>query len=356
MNILFLSGRELSYPRNGLIFNLLSSENSVRFIGRQTGAGSILLQSILGVFKAIPLILSRRFSLCYIGFFGQIIMIPLGTFRKQKFIFDAFISTYDTLCFDRRIFSPGSPAGRLAHWLDKTACKLATRVIVDTHAHAAFFEDEFCVPAEKVDVLFVGCDDNLFVPLDIPPQKDLVLFYGSYLPLHGLEIILEAARKVEKARPAIRFRLIGPRTGQSSYPYLSSWNDLKNIEWKPSVPIAQLPAEIQQAAICLGGHFGTSQKAGRVIAGKTFQCIAMGKPTIVGDNPANRELLEHGKDAWFCQMGDPDALANATLTLMDDPELCKKLGLNARKTYLSKASNPILEDDLKKIVLRTMND
>lgn len=355
MNILFLSGRELSYPRNRLIFDLFSSKNNVRFIGRQTGSGSIFLQSILGVFKAIPMILSHRFSLCYIGFFGQIIMIPLGIFRKQKFIFDAFISAYDTLCFDRRIFPPGSIAGRLAHWLDKTACKLATRVIVDTHAHAAFFQDEFGIPAEKMDVLFVGCDDNLFVPLDTPPQNDLVLFYGSFLPLHGLEIILEAARKVEKVRPFIRFRLIGPPTGGSGYSHLSNWNDLKNIEWKPSVPITQLPAEIQQAAICLGGHFGTSQKAGRVIAGKTFQCIAMGKPTIVGDNPANHELLEHGKDAWFCQMGDPDALANAILTLMDNPELCKRLGLNARQTYLSRASNPILENELNKIVLRTMN-
>ena len=45
-----------------------------------------------------------------------------------------------------------------------------------------------------------------------------------------------------------------------------------------------------------------------MIVGKTFQCLAMGRPTIVADNAANAELLTHAEDAWSCRPNDPPAL------------------------------------------------
>ena len=68
----------------------------------------------------------------------------------------------------------------------------------------------------------------------------------------------------------------------------------------------------------------------------------MGKPTIVGDNPANRELLTPGHDAWFCQMADPEALASAILTLMQNRDLQAHLSQNALRTFKMHASTDAL--------------
>ena len=352
MNILYLSGRELDYPRNSLIHRFLSKEHSVRFVGQHSGKASIFWQSIRSTLIGLPVLMSGRYDLCYAGFFGQLLLLPLGLVHRQRFLLDAFISAYDTLCFDRKVIASGSFLGRLAHWLDHTACRRATHLLVDTQAHADYFQREFNLAPDKMDVLFVGCDDEVFQPIDIQPEPQRVLFYGSYLPLHGLEYILGAAEIIEKTRPGVRFHLIGPDPGKTRDMNITRWSHLKNVEWRQPVPLSQLPHEIQQAAICLGGHFGNSAKAGRVIAGKTFQCLAMGKPTIVGDNAANRELLEPGKDAWFSPMGNSTALAENILSLLDQPELCRLLGKNGRAAYLTRASNQVLQEKLNTILLR----
>ena len=102
--------------------------------------------------------------------------------------------------------------------------------------------------------------------------------------------------------------------------------------------------------ICLGGHFGTSDKAARVIAGKTFQDLAMGKPTIVGENAANHELLTHGYDAWFCPMSDPQALAEGIRTLAEDAPLRAQLGRNARRSFLERASLEVIQAQVRQVV------
>ena len=180
-------------------------------------------------------------------------------------------------------------------------------------------------------------------------QPGYVLFYGSFLPLHGLEVIIRAAKLLD-ADERIRFRVIGNGLEYPRIRRLADQLRLSNIEFLPPVPLSELPAQIAGATMCLGGHFSVSEKAQRVIAGKTFQCLAMGKPTIVGDNIANRELLTPGHDAWFCQSGDAEALAQAILALTNTPDLGVHLGRNARETFLARASIAALSQQVRLMV------
>ncbi len=126
---------------------------------------------------------------------------------------------------------------------------------------------------------------------------------------------------------------------------------LANISFLPPVPLRRLPEEIAAADICLCGHFSAIPKAARVIAGKTFQCIAMGKPVVVGDNPANRELLTPDVDALFCAMNDPESLAAAIRRLAASAALRRELGQRARQTYLARASQAVINAQVKQLVL-----
>jgi glycosyltransferase involved in cell wall biosynthesis len=81
------------------------------------------------------------------------------------------------------------------------------------------------------------------------------------------------------------------------------------------------------------GIFGASEKAKRVIPGKAFLALAMGKPLITGDSPAAQELFEHEKNVLLCDMGSSDALADAILRLKNDALLRQRIGKEGRKLY-----------------------
>jgi len=292
------------------------------------------------------------YDVACVGFLGQPLVLLMRQITSRPILFDAFLSVYDTLCYDRQRFAPDSPMGRLAYWLDNISCRYADLVILDTQAHANYFQRLFNIPRDKLTSLFVGCDENLFVPRP-EPKAGYVLFYSSFLPLHGSEIIVRAAKLLEGDR-RIRFRIIG---NGMEYPRIRRLADdlkLSNTDFLPPVPLSALPDHIAGAAICLGGHFSGSSKARRVIASKTYQCLAMARPTIVGDNEANRELLTPGYDAYFCPLDTPQGLAEAIAYLMGAPDLRVYLGNNGRQTFLSRASISALSQQVKILVSKLL--
>ena len=80
--------------------------------------------------------------------------------------------------------------------------------------------------------------------------------------------------------------------------------------------------------------------------------LAMAKPVIVSTNSANPELLTDRRDALFCKRADPRDLADAILHLAESPSLRTRIGENGYHTLKSKASLPIISEQLKQILTR----
>ena len=346
MSIVFAACREFSYPRNSQIIRALESESHVHLID------DAALRLTVRLIKVGWRLLWRKFSpneVCFLGFFGQPLVFPVRLHHRGTIILDAFVSTYDTLCLDRMIFKPRSIQGRLTFELDRLSCQMADTVIVDTKAQAEYFERTFGIPNSKLKVLYVGCDDELFHPMQVAPSAlPTVLFYGTFLPLHGLEIIIEAAHQM--AAENVSFQIIGKGQEYERIRLLANRLGVANVQFLDPMPLAKLPEVIASATICLGGHFGNSEKARRVIAGKTFQCLACGRPTIVGDNPANHELFTHGENVWMCSMADPTALAGAIRHLLESPRLCTQLGKGGRDIIQRTCGNAMTVKSVTEIV------
>jgi glycosyltransferase involved in cell wall biosynthesis len=159
-----------------------------------------------------------------------------------------------------------------------------------------------------------------------------VFTYASFLRLHGIEHVVRAAERL-KSHQDILFTIAGDGPYRSRMEGLARDLGLQNVCFPGWMPFDQLPARIADADLCLGGHFSKVPKAGRVIATKTFQFLAMGKPTVVGDTLANGEVMTHRREAYFCPVADPHALATAILELRDDPALRRQLGENGLALY-----------------------
>jgi glycosyltransferase involved in cell wall biosynthesis len=251
---------------------------------------------------------------------------------KRPLVFNPLISLHDTMVGDRARYSERSFAARALKAVDRRALRLADLVVADTHANADFLAEVGEIPRSKVEVCFVGAEERLFRAGWRPDDPFRALFVGKLIPLHGVDIILEAARLA----PEIPFRLIG--SGQ-----LEELLDARpdNVEWIPWVNYEDLPRELWGAG-CALGIFASSPKTMRVIPNKAYQALACGTPLITGDTPAARELLADERDALLVPPGDPAALAQAMRRLAGDPDLARRLGAGGHRTYVEQASEEIL--------------
>lgn len=345
--VLFISGREPQYIRNRVLIAAL--ERHFHTVVVTPSGGGTLGRTLGGLARLAAT--RPAYDVCFAGFYGQPLAVVLSVLQGRPIVLDAYVSTFDTLCHDRRWFGPRSLPGRLAYWIDRQACALATRVVTDTHAHTCYFAETFQVPREKVTTVYVGCDESVFYPRQpVPDRQGIeVFYYGAYLPLHGTDVIVQAAHLLRQ-RAEIRFVIGGDGPRRAAIAQLIRDLDLHNVDCVGWIPLQQVPGHIARADICLGGHFSTVPKASRVISTKTFQFLAMRKATIVGDNPATRELLAHGQHAYAVSMGDPQALADAVETLADHPGLREQIAESGRQVFEERLSTRVVADQLRTVV------
>jgi glycosyltransferase involved in cell wall biosynthesis len=347
MKIIYITGRETHYPRNEVLLRAFNRFSEVRVIGYPS-RGSLLFRSILLTLRAIPFLVFGKYDLVFVGFYGHFIMLIVGMLSHAPVLFDAFVSTYDTIILDRKQFSPNSTAAKWAIWLDRTACRLADWVLVDTPLQVDYFQDHIVSSNKPISTIPVGCNEELFYPRE--PQKNprfSVLYYCSFLPLHGADIVVQAAVYLREA--PIQIKLIGLGPDYNRVRQLAKDLDIDNISWIDSVPLGQIPVEIGAADVCLGGHFGSSEKAGRVVPGKIYQILAGERAVIAGDTPANRMFLTHRRNALLCPTGDPKRLADSILELYHEPIECEKIASEGRKLFEERFCEAAITKDVRLI-------
>ncbi len=357
MKFLFLCGREVDYTRNRVLLRALKKIGQVEAVVETGAAKSLVLRSGRIGIRALPRLAFGSYDLVFVGFYGHLLMLLSGTLCRRPILFDAFVSTYDTLTADRQEYSPTSWIGQLSAWLDRTACHLADRVLVDTPGQERYFSSALAIPPGKLASLPVACDEEIFYPRQNTSgnhQPVLVLSYSTYLPIHGVEIIVDAARLLRDE--PVAFKLIGNGPLYEKVIARSHEFGLQNITFSPPLSLQDLAGEIAAADICLGGHFGTSDKAARVIPGKIYQMLAMQKPVIAANSYANQVLLKHMVSAYLCPAGDAPALANAIRALSTDPQLRTVLAKAGREAYEERGSEKIVAAGLQRLVSELVNN
>ena len=250
------------------------------------------IKRILFTYKKLLMTRSKDYDVFFVGFMAQMI-IPVWKwkFRKCDIIIDFFISVYDTLVDDRKKIKGKSLPGRFVHFAEEFGLKEKSRLLV----------------------VYLEADTKYYHRMDADrpekwKHKFLVLYFGSILPVQGVDIVMRAAELLE-GESDIAFLIIGPigKNGERA-----ESDNVTYINWLPQNELAEY---IAFSDLCLAGHFSDSVgKAKRTIPGKAYIYAAMGKRMILGDTPANRELFDEKEDnVSFVEPGNAQRLADQIL-------------------------------------------
>jgi glycosyltransferase involved in cell wall biosynthesis len=197
------------------------------------------------------------------------------------------------------------------------------------------------VSAQKIHIMPNGVDINLFKPL--PAEADLpeairaegraprIVFVGGFQPWHGLDILVESFARVHSAMPEARLLLVGDGRARTTVDRAITAHGLGDaVKITGFVPQDQIPRWLSAADIAVLPYPRLPKELwfSRL---KLYEYMASGKAIVASRAGQIAEVIKDGYNGVLTPPGDVDALADALLDLLQDPERRRRLGLQARK-------------------------
>ncbi|MGA0862816.1 MAG: glycosyltransferase family 4 protein [Ilumatobacteraceae bacterium] len=215
----------------------------------------------------------------------------------------------------------------------KVASRLP-RIVVVSENSIADINTDMGVPLDKMRLVPVGVDPDLFRPLPHVAREPgrLITTASADVALKGLSYLLEAMAKLRTERD-VRLTIIGkPRPGHSM-DLIESLGLRPHIDFVSGVPderIVELYAEAELAVVP-SLYEGFSLPA--------IEAMATGTCLVATDGGALPEVTgTDGDTVLQCPAGNADALAAAIGRGLDDAELRARIGAAGRERVVSRWS------------------
>jgi len=223
------------------------------------------------------------------------------------------------------------------------------------------------VPPEKLAFVTAAADVETFKP-DIAQRKltrekynfqDLIVigYVGTFAKWHGIEELVDASEKVLRQYSNIRFLMVGPY-----FKHAKELTQKRGISgayvFTGPVPYVDVPKYINAADILVAPYNPAKselrKKYGIGSPLKVFEYMACGKPVVTTSVQPIMQVVHEGKTGVLVPAGDPEALSEAIVSLVEKPLFAERIGKAAReevkKRYSWEAFAMRLENVLRETI------
>lgn len=190
------------------------------------------------------------------------------------------------------------------------------------------------LPMPRVETLHHGVDpaamnkwessDGVREELGVPADAPLVGTVANFRPSKGHAILLEAAVRVRRSIPDVRFVLVGLGPLESDIRFRA-----RELGLDGTVIFAGARDDAPRVAGAFDVFALPSVYEGLAIA--LIEAMALGRPAVVTRAGGLTEVLEHGKQGLVVEPRDPEGLADAIILLIQDGELRRQFGEAGRR-------------------------
>lgn len=198
---------------------------------------------------------------------------------------------------------------------------------------------------------------SLIIPMGISPyeypdrkltnslRKNQVLFVGRLIALKGVRILISSMKRVIEKYPDSCLVIIGDGPDRSSLEELCFRKKMsQNIRFIGGADKKTLFSYYQNSAIfvlpSIMLYNGQTEGLGVVL----LEAMASGLPVIGSNVGGIPDIISHEVNGLLVSPGDPDALADAIIRILTDPDLASQISEEGRKTVLAKFSWSVIAD------------
>jgi glycosyltransferase involved in cell wall biosynthesis len=190
-------------------------------------------------------------------------------------------------------------------------------------------------PRDNIRVIPIGPmndPDASAVPArELLGDRHLVLFLGQLHEYKGYRELLATAARFADRRDVL-FVFAGPDLRGHARIFR---NAPPNVRYLPSVDDTMRNSLLRACAVlCVP----STRESFGLVAVEAWAC---GKPVIGGPAPATRELIDDGVDGWVVAQ-DPGSIEARLRTLLDDPQMARRMGEEGRAKVQASFSWPAI--------------
>ncbi len=203
------------------------------------------------------------------------------------------------------------------------------------------------IPKNNVSVIYNWCDEaNINEPASIPSKINklkkegsfIVLFAGTMGVMQGLDTVLNAAARLLKIQPQIKFVFVGGGIACERLEKNVIDRNLENVTFLERQAPERINAILQMADVLLV-HLKDTALFKITIPSKVQAYMAAGKPILLGVKGDAADIIEKSKSGVVVTPENPESIANGILKLYrmteDERKLMGLKGLQYYKEHLS---------------------
>jgi len=226
------------------------------------------------------------------------------------------------------------------------------------------------VERDRIEAAYAPSPDRVHDvpnPVELPPPRtarrraaarralgldtdDVVVSYLGRIDVwqKGLDVLVDAWRRCVDARPErpLRLLILGSGRDSAQLKDLIAERQASGVHWRDEFVLDRSIVARYHHASDVFVH--PSRHEGFAVA--PAEAMAAGLPVVVSDAPGMVELLGEERAGVMVPQGDPEALADALGTMIDDLESARKLGIRARKRVGRRFATSVVGAQLESVL------
>lgn len=229
-------------------------------------------------------------------------------------------------------------------FLEKRALQKADGIISVSAFTASLTKELFHLDREMT-IIPNSVDMGQFEPMDIVPQPNSILYFGTLIRKKGLLELPHIFNEVIKQNPKASLTLIGKDSGDKQSGKASTWQlmqplfskaALERVHYVGPVPYHEIKKHIAQVTVCVFPTFAEALPVSWI------EAMVLKKPIVASNIGWAPEVIDDGENGYLVHPKDHQTYAQRILQLLEDEQLQHSFGEKAREKVKTTFSTEVV--------------